>query len=149
MTKILAIDPGSTYYGLAYFNGGELTHAYYMPGKGPTPWRAWDNIDLVLVESMQTYHRDGGRNAQALMDVQFAAGRITANVPEDRLRRVLPREWTANVPARIQEMRTLKILSASEAHLITTIKSQRSHVLSAIGIGLWFLGRKYNGNTLG
>lgn len=133
-----AVDPGVGYRGAAFFAHGELASArfskediaYFGPACG-----------FVIVELPQIY-TSGLSKKEAIRDLAVAAGEIGGLYPFRRY--VTPAEWNGQLKAPIRQARTLKALSAAERKILSALglpQTKLAHVLSAVGIGLWQLGR--------
>ena len=136
MSDLISIDPGVQACGVAYWHDGRL-HAVEFRS---APLEATDVA--TVVEHMVVY--PGGRFAQDLIDVAFAAGRMTSAC--STVRKVTAREWKGQIPRNIEQLRTTAKLTAEEMAVYTrdtaSVKPYLRHnVISAIGIGLWSLGR--------
>lgn len=132
---MLSVDPGTTKgCAVAYWSERgvlEWTDIVHVPVPSSFP------SEICAVEVPQVY---AGRYAKDLVDLAFAAGRITANYTN--VRKVLPREWAGQVPKAIRHRKLLaKLSDAERAVLEGWSKSQLVDILDAVGIGLYVLNR--------
>lgn len=137
----LSVDPGVQHCGVCVWNDKELTGAHLWNSESSFPvWyqgNAAKYIALALVEQMQVY--PGGRYAADLLDVCFAAGRVTAEISE--IVKVTPAQWKGQVPKKIHHARLQKSATPQEIRLIegACIPSLRHNVWDAYGLGKWYL----------
>lgn len=128
-----AIDPGVDYLAWAIFDTGHLTRAELRRddlccagvsfGVIEAPSRAFDDV-----------------RESDIFDLAIAAGEIGRGF-RHRLY-VTPQTWKGQVPKAIhQRAHIWPKLSETERALLPTKKTELKHVLDAVGIGLWYLGR--------
>lgn len=141
---LLAIDPGVN-SGWAIFAGGCLTDC----GLGHPRHRALE-VTQVIIEHPRIYPGGRTKDPQAIVRLAVNAGewggRYRAVV--DGVRYVEPREWMrGNPPKKINHPRILKELRPDERAVLDAVlgvlaKSKHEHVMDAVGIGLFALGRR-------
>jgi hypothetical protein len=141
---VYGCDPGVEYYALARFELGKL-RSVCLPDIA-TRTNPEQNVTLVI-EVPQIYDaRAGGTGARArkkdVADTLFAAGRIAdryANVVK-----VTPSQWKSQLTKTQDHERTRAALTADENAVIDAVKlkSERGHILDAVGIGLKYLWRR-------
>jgi hypothetical protein len=137
----ISVDPGVQNCGLCVWRDQELLKAYLWKSENSFPeWFEGDAskyIVLAVVEQMKVY--PGARFAADLLDVSFAAGRVTAEIPE--VVKVLPSAWKGQVPKKIHHARLAKSAKPEELAKIEAacIPSLRHNVMDAYGIGKWYI----------
>lgn len=109
--------------------------------------------DTVVVEQMVHYPGQRGAKADAtandLLDLQ-AIGGYVAGYFKCPVKWIPAREWKGQVPKTVTRSRVIKTLSDGENYRLagTTAKYPKSlhhNLYDAVGLGLYALGRKYNG----
>lgn len=161
--KLLSVDPGSRDLGWAFFDGGRLlecglsrtrligieekARAHYSNlttrffGKG--------QIQIVIEKPEVYQQRFWKGDPRDLIDLAVVAGALIPWTSNARM--VFPKEWKGQVPREIEAKRTIAKLNADEIRVHqtptglgtpeTVPPSLVHNVTSAIGIGLWALGR--------
>lgn len=157
--KLLAVDPGTTESGLAFFVDNKLRHVALVRAKDvgtmlfalyTAPWPSeCDNPDEVLIERPVVYPRDGIKKASSLITVAIIAGGAAVAFGCETWTSVdfvEPRTWKRQVPKKIHNERILTALDPEETELVCSRfqsepDSLQHNVVDAIGIGLYKLGR--------
>lgn len=139
--SLLAIDPGKTYFGWAYFPDNQLTHC----GRETDWWEREMKMRamLVVIERPQIYNqRQWKGDPNDLIDVALTVGGLMRELGKHvtEIKLVLPHEWKGTVPKKIMQDRILDRLDAVERALVVPVKGV-SDVIDAVGLGLWQLGR--------
>lgn len=148
MKTLLAIDPGKTHYGVAYFYGDSLRVALLvgrdqleMTGHGAA---------RVVIEKPQIYLKRE-IDVNDLVEVALAAGeaRQYFRAQSGAVDYVWPATWKGQTPKTVSHKRIKAELDAEEhkrVQLPRAAKTLGHNVWDAIGIGLWAVGRmKRNG----
>lgn len=137
---IIAIDPGVQFCGVAFFSAaGKLWHCELRSSERPLEP---SKEAKVFVERMVVY--PGGRFSADLLDVSYAAGRMTANFAQSAITKVPARDWKGQLPRAVEQARTLAALTSGETRVLDSARCQaslRHNILSAIGLGLYAVGR--------
>lgn len=138
--SLIALDPGKN-TGIALFRDGKLHWCSLADGERLKPIR--DDEAFVVCEFPFVYPGGRGKgDGNSLLSVAKIAGRLTALVPEDRLKFVYPRSWKGTVDKDVMCKRILDRLSDQEKRCLPKLpKSKMHNVIDAIGIGLHELGR--------
>lgn len=141
MIDLLSIDAGvGKRTAHAVFRNGILTSCY--TGLPPVILR-WD---LIVIERMQWRGVKSKENVADLLLVAELVGEYKKLYEMHGLtvELVWPTTWKGSVPKGIHQKRILSKLLPGERELIhrhPREKKSNSHVVDAIGIGLWKLGR--------
>jgi hypothetical protein len=147
---LIAIDPGRI-FGMAIFKKGVLYKTFEEKN------RAFVNtalglelfgkqvsskfrfvIELPQIYPIRKWKGDPNDILDIAVFVGVCIGAFASNI--GTLDLVRPSEWKGAVPKEIDHKRTLDMLMEKEKEVIKKKKS--SHVLDAIGLGLWALGRR-------
>lgn len=148
MVNLIAIDPGNV-QGIAVFENNRLRAAFERTfidlrveaimlrsiAVAYTPKR-------VVVELPQVYPvRKWKGDPNDLISVAVHVGIVVSSFSQscEHVDLVKPRQWKGQTPKDVSSQRTLNKLTEDEKKNIEKVKS--SHVLDAIGLGLWALGR--------
>lgn len=145
MGYLLTLDPGKN-TGYAWWDDGVLFKCGLDRDLSPYEYSGGEVISEI------PYIYPGGRgkgDGNDLIGVARIAGRLTALVPEDRLKFVYPRSWKGNMPDGVVFSRIASRLSPEERKLLpgldkflaSSYTGLLGNVLDAIGIGLKELGR--------
>jgi hypothetical protein len=140
--KRIYIDPGSLgNAGQAIFSCGKLTSANLLDKLEPIPW--WSGEDEILVlEYPMIYPHGKTKRPNDIVTLAYAAGRLTANVPLNKIKKIHPRDWKGTIDADLVTNRILERLTPGERALIPDIPKDLLHnVIDAVGLGLWDLQR--------
>jgi len=153
MINLVAIDPGISGTGIAFFQGRELIEAYNMYSKAVT-WeeRALDITDQIdnaiddschpiLIEfpepmkgSAKTIaSRDKGDTLKLACFVGMVMGRLGMDIDL-----VKPSRWKGQLSKQVVQQRVGEWLEGTNYIGIDEIVS---HSWDAIGIGLWYMGK--------
>ncbi len=152
MSMFYAVDPGKKQSAVACFRNGELIAVYFAHQT---------SVDLdpklkgeVVMEVPMVY---GGPmrenvNPNDLVDITAAGMGVAAQLskPSTRIRQVKPSEWKGQVPKKITQQRTERLLTQAErirlGQCLAPIKASLRHNLwDAVGIGLFALKRARRG----
>lgn len=92
----VGVDPGVRYCGVGRFEDRHLADAFLHPSSEALPFVP----GLAgIVEIPQVYSRERSiAPPKDLIDLTFAAGRVTGNIPEADLEIVTPAQWKGQVP---------------------------------------------------
>lgn len=134
--QFVAFDPGVKYFAWAVFRGGALDAAG-LSNKSPRDW-VWPGISFAIVECPESQFSQETRERD-IYALARAAGEIGIQFPE-RLY-VAPSRWKGQIPKEIHHPRIVSQLDEFERKTLPTKKTELKHVLDAVGIGLWYLGR--------
>lgn len=140
---ILAVDPGKSAAGMAWFDQGRLLAAEYVG----VLW--WDSqiktFPLRELALERQYLTKKHPRPMDIVDLAFAAGTVKGMVrahwPYCAVTEYQPVRWKGNVPKPIMIRRIRAALSADELTRIHRIGSKDHNTFDAIGIGLYALGR--------
>jgi len=144
---LIAIDPGK-FTGIAVFRNGVLETAFerYWSTLGEQAIdmkSLMDNIrpSSAVIELPQVYPvRSWKGDPNDLIKVAVQVGVCIASFAHYcQVKLVTPKEWKGQTPKKIDNQRTLDQLAEQERKQIS---KKSSHVLDAIGLGLWELRRK-------
>ena len=154
----LSIDPGLRGCGVSLFNKKQLIKAVYVKSteqvkRGPEAWLAMAQAILdslpgvkvthLVVEVPQVYNQAYWKGDPAdLIELAGVDGAITVAVGATNNYGFLPREWKGQVPKDIHNKRVEAKLSVEELATIESTATVRHNVVDAVGLGLWFLGRR-------
>lgn len=131
-----SFDPGVKYFAWAHWTQGALT-ACGLYRDSPYYWRP--TIGVAVIEC-PVRKFDADTREKDIFDLARAAGEIGSRYRERIY--VSPSKWKGQVPKGIhQEHHILPKLTPGEHTLLPKKKTELKHVLDAIGIGLWYLGR--------
>ena len=147
---LVAVDPSSRATGWATYAGQELTACGLIRGH--------DTLDMIeairgdlphglpaIIELPKVYQQSRQKgDPNDLIHVAAVAG-ACALVCTPPIRFVLPREWKGTTPKRIDNARTLRLLTRDELDIVEACNCPNhllDNVLDAIGIGLWRNKRK-------
>lgn len=136
---LVAVDPGVHASGLAVFTDGLLSAAYYTGDPTVLDWVPADA--KVIVELPQVY-RHGKGDPNDLVDLAFAAGRITRRF--ELVATTRPGQWKGQTPKAVHHARVRKALLPAEEDVLARAQVARAkahNVLDAVALGLWRLGR--------
>jgi len=147
MNKLITIDPGKT-IGLACFESGELVSVDEHKPKRLLdaarfialccPYIPFDlAIELPQVYPVQRWKGDPNDLITVALQAGVILGAVYAYIAT--LYIIKPSEWKGSTPKAISKERTLAKLTAGErAHVQ---KKSSTHIMDAIGLGLWILNR--------
>jgi len=133
---MISIDPGVKYYACAYWDEQALVALRMAPIDEPIEP---GEHELVL-EKPQVYRHAKARNSD-LVDLAVSAGRI-AGQGRAGVHWYLPRVWKGQLPKVVHQARIAATLTAHEQIVLYGWKKgELKHLLDAIGLGLYHLGR--------
>ncbi len=140
--NVLALDPGKWGDGVAYFSGGQLQKAWYVPNQDLVTTVATLPFDVLVAEVPQVYpkwqagHYKLKGDPNHLIPLAVKVGYWSARAKE--LVYTYPCTWTG----RVSKENRHKLLTA-DADLMAKVHEHRKtlqhNVLDAAGIGLWWL----------
>ena len=154
MSCLLAIDPGLSTLGWAFFEGGELKDCglsrtvakdlYSRIEHHRASIRRYSDLGPVVVERMAWRGKHNKGNPQDLMDLSLLAGALGTHW-------LLPGEWKGSVPRDVEQQRSEAALNDYERSLLGAVRpaSEAHNAWSAVGIGLSALGRAHSGKARG
>lgn len=171
---LLAIDPGVRVTGWAAFSDGELIAAGISKRSEKAPpsaialvaeehaSRIMTGFDVAVVERMIHYpeqakrgksRKESDATAQDLIDCA-TIGALVAGRCARKIELVPARTWKGQVPKEVTEARTRKILTFAETWTMDSGLNETAgkalslihNGIDAVGIGLFFLGRKVTNN---
>jgi hypothetical protein len=151
--KLVAIDPGKRSTGYAIFEGGFLVDCGVLSGKKAALLRVADAplvIECPKVYPMRNNTKKASPNQLIVLAV--LVGEIKALYQKFGTSVIFPQDWKGSVPKHVSHSRVRKVLSLQERKLLDQLlegiaRTRQHDVLDAVGIGLWKLGRKYNGSN--
>lgn len=141
---LIACDVGVKYYAQAVFRDGVLEQARLVDQVQPVriDWcgaveREW----RLVIEVATPRERDGKTKIREVNALNRSAGRLGALHPSPEFK--LPEEWKAQLPKAKDQRRTLEeCLTEDELKVLPKSKAELKHVLDAVGLGLFALGRR-------
>jgi hypothetical protein len=136
---LLACDPGVRGCGLALFDEKSQRFTLGMwvsTEKLPRTKNLLQGVKVLALE--RQYLPKTHPRPMNIVELAFAAGRVAGIWAECRLVELPPSTWKGSVPKRIMLDRIRSRLDADE---ITLTVGLNEHVMDAIGIGLFALGR--------
>lgn len=163
---LIAIDPDTNHTGWAIFSLGTLAKCGLIEVDKLRPWYdrlrqqaiIWDqqfmngapfdgaHCDSVVVETPVIYPY--GRTTKRPSDIikLAAVAGVFLAAGERDARAVAPKTWTRSAPKRVHQPRTMRALKPFEQETFDQCvqkyaKGKHSHVIDAVGIGLFALGR--------
>ncbi len=142
------VDPGLAKVGWARWDDGQCRLADCGLSKSSSKdfrTRIADHLsnigivssDRVVCERMQARYGNAKGDVQDLIDLNLLAGALGNEW-------ITVREWKGSMPRKIKQNRTCKTLTVAERALLPNLKTPNSvghDVWSAVGIGLYVLGR--------
>lgn len=158
MSRLIAIDPGTTACGWAEFTHGFLARCGLVRTQArELPLRAsglslqlarlipFEPDTTLAIERPEVYRQrflKGDPND--LIAVAIVVGSILSTFPPAKVLLPLPKEWKSNVPKDVTERRLRKNLSSEELgrlieHLEPVPPSLRHNVFDAVALGRWAL----------
>lgn len=161
---VAAVDPGKFLAGVALHRVGTTSWwagVVRSRQEGPRRWAelAWGVQDWILkrcqgppqilvVERMQVYARDGSSKAEDLLDLQAVAGAVVGVAskwtPLEEILTPLPLEWKGQVPRDVTANRELSRQEIREAVargdvVLPASKKEQGDVGAALGLIRWRL----------
>lgn len=133
---MITVDPGVSYFAWAVWREGVLDTCGLW-----TAECAWPRgfAGPVVVECPDRRWRGTEKDLFALTrQAGFYAGRL-GNGPHEF---VTPQQWKDQVPKEVHHPRITAALMPREREVLPVKKGALVHVLDAVGIGLWKLGRR-------
>ncbi len=148
--RLFAVDPGVNFHGVACAEDRGLVWLAYLPEHERLP-KCTDMITTAVTEVMQVY--PGGRYQKDLIDVTFAAGQFTSNLPTIKRR---PGEWKKQQKKKAQHAKLFDnerrkgVLTEAEVLLLKRLladvpKGVQHNVLDAVCLLMTELGRMGKG----
>lgn len=147
--KWFSIDPGGTCLGWAHWDDAVLVACGLSRSKASTwAYRAKDHREflaargaypgLVVSECMRVRAFRGRGNPQQLVELNGIVGFLGNEFVE-------PSQWKGMVDRNVEQARTRRALAPEELALLEAVKppSLAHNAWSAVGIGLWWLGRAH------
>lgn len=130
-----SVDPGVSYYAAAYWRDKELSFVGLLPIED----KGMARLPLCVIEKPQVYKATRVRNRD-IEDLLFAAGRIAER--HDSYVAYLPSQWKGQLPKAVHHARILSELTEHEKTCLEGFtKTERGHIVDAIGLGLYHSGR--------
>ncbi len=152
MRYLLAVDPGVTCLGWAWFYNEKLINCGICRAESleemivyPFPW---NSPELAVIERPTVYRRGGKGDPADLISIAIVAGAAARTAKAVRF--VEPRTWKGSVPKKIHNKRVLDALHdetyGSEVDVWNTAAGPEPiyllhNMIDAVGIGLYQLGR--------
>lgn len=159
-SHFLCVDPGLRGCGVAIFNEGtnKLARATYVKNvdtvnRGPVVWDSmaqavlsYVGMRLPLVIETQIYRpvSDTPARVSAILEVQGAAGALVGVCASRVLASYLPSEWKGTLAGDVITQRILDALGPLELWE-SKGRTVDHNTIDAIGIGLFYCGRKGRG----
>lgn len=130
-----AVDPGVNYYAAARFTWKRVTHVLLVKGN-----EAVHPQGCGLVIEMPQVYRTGQARLKDVAELAFSAGAVAARY--ENVVRYLPSEWKGQVPKKLHQERIMAALDPGECEVLDGCKKKDlTHILDAVGLGLFHLGR--------
>ena len=160
---LLAVDPGKTHAGVAFFCNRNLVSAQLITAASPFEvarhvemwvWLLRDKLpkgtitssgklNVLVTEGQQIYPGVRAQNPNDLLPLAYVCGAVQARIDAfDRLM-PFPREWKGSVPKEVFTRRILQRLDHDALKIISGLKcpaAKKHNVIDAVGLGLWGLG---------
>jgi hypothetical protein len=157
---LLAVDPGKSDAGVAFFVDNILTDAHFLEVPSGSPYEvakivaAWTRrcmmnlgdpdgrVTHLVVEGQQIYRGDR-RDPNDLIPLAQTVGGVMARVDAFEREIVLPRVWTGGVPKEVRQRRFLAGASDWERNMLMAIRpvKKRHNAIDAAMLGAYVLGR--------
>jgi hypothetical protein len=135
----VAFDPGVKYLAWALFSFGKLRKADLYRGDFDNLLLRVGSLRSAALAVVECPTRNFGVPEKDICELCRAAGEI--GIQFDEREYVSPSEWKGQVPKTVHHPRILTRLTDEERAVIPEGKTARKHILDAVGIGLWRLGR--------
>ena len=110
-----------------------------------TPAHLGEPLNVLVIENPRLYKR-GKARPEDIMDLKFIAGAFMGGIDAEFYSAPGPSEWKGTIDGTILNERVLRVLNSVERTML--VKSERagdgglsSHVIDAVGLGLWTVGR--------
>lgn len=153
MSALLAVDPGTTALGWAWFTDGRLYQCSLLRAKNTQEMTQvikhtfLPSTQELVIERPQLYVFGRAKaDPNKVAQVTFIAGVTAGRTSHGKLFLPYPGEWKGQVPKSIHNERVLEVLEARERAIYDKESkawpaSLRHNILDAIGLGLWHLRR--------
>lgn len=162
---LLAVDPGKSDAGVAFYVAGALTEVAWLQVKDQTDlapvalaahvtmwWRRCmhnlgtpdGRVSMLVCEGQQVYPGPRRNDPNQLLPLAIMVGATMASVDAFDRQIVLPRVWTGSIPKEVRQRHWLAGLSEREQALIKAIKAPKAKIHNAVDaamIGAYSLGR--------
>ena len=144
LKKLLAIDPGKK-AGLAVFRGQQLVWCALARMEKPLPPLPTRSIEQCVIE-FPVYDKSRNIKPSSIIDLAYTAGRLVEHYyPGRDPKRVKPSDWKGQRPKDVDMPYTLRLLTPPETEVVNESGCPPSllhNVVDAIGLGLWYVGRR-------
>ena len=138
---LYSFDPGAKYFAYAYWDQARLSRCDRIDAR-PRTWLgvqpAGSNTAIAVIEVPHRAHSVRTRQKD-LFETAIMGGEIGGQFIDPIY--CTYQNWARGAPAHIIQLRTEKALTEDEIQLLPRLKKDRDHVIDAIGVGLWYLGR--------
>jgi hypothetical protein len=157
---LLAVDPGKSDAGVAFFVNGILTDASFLEVPDGSPYEvakvvsAWarrcmmnlgdpdGRVGQLVVEGQQIY-RHVRQDPNDLLPLAQTVGGVLARVDAFEREVILPRVWTGGIPKEVRQRHFLASASEWERDMLMAIRpaKKRHNAIDAVMLGAYVLGR--------
>ena len=135
--KLYSVDPGKKYYAWAEWGLQDNLAAAGL--SLITERKDWGNVPLVI-EKPQVYKFGKAKNKD-IVDLSVGAGKVMT-FTTGRVFEYLPAFWKGQMDKKEHQKRIRDSLTSREAQILEGfLKTELDHILDAVGIGLFHLGR--------
>lgn len=164
---LICVDPGKHTGGLAIFRDRKLVLARLIRCSGPESRHAIEfarkvydaYVEMLGVEADDLYCEypvvrlhSKGKDPNNLRELCSTVGAVEFALQSAKPHRIKPEDWKSNIDADICCARVKARLHDDELAVFAqsgALKSNEDHVLDAIGVGMYVLGRIGRGATKG
>ena len=136
--RICAIDPSTKGYGVAFFDGDQITDARYVRHDELRAFASTTELFDLLVVEMPQFYPGITKSPQSLIQLGYAAGFAAACFAARARENIYPRQWTRGIK-KDERIKTLKRFVKTEEYPVMRMPtaSLQHNVWDAIGLGLW------------
>jgi hypothetical protein len=150
--RIISLDPGAV-TGYAVFEDKVLVSAGYVQlskGQRPPPQEPGTGLVIEIPRVYPGARQEAPPND--LIRLALRAGWLQGVYNALLQEEVYPADWKGQLPKDICHARILTLLSKDELQVLENTKGKRAktlnhNMLDAVGIGLWYLQRRYKGSN--
>ena len=139
---MITVDPGVNYFAWAgWLRDGTLRACGLWSAKDdlPIPFLEFDGREVIV----EVPGRRWRGTEKDVLQLATAAGYYAGVLSRGGAHRfVEPSQWKGQVPKEVHHPRIVAALAPEEQARLPVKKGALVHVLDAVGIGLWALGRK-------
>ncbi len=139
MTDLIAVDPGVEYYAVARFSSGALRQVLVPPVSVSMSAPFW--ADVLVIEKPQVYNSGRARRSD-IVDLAISAGRVARMFATPTEVWYTPAQWKGQIAKKPHHARIRARLDEKELALLDKRpQKELVHILDAVGLGLFHLGR--------